>query len=139
MNRYSCNALVRVPPRSTPSQSRWSLIVALLTDPVRESRRLIAELSRWPATAMRHSILDAGGRPPADAARVESNESTQAPDQASGEPQPKKKRKPLPRGEARFSAKRWAAEREARLARERDGVGPCSQDDLRVMRGPNSR
>lgn len=105
---------------ATEIPRRWPLIVALLTDPKRESRRLIAELDRWPAPARRHSILDAGGRPPADAARVESHESTQAPDQASGEPQPKKKRKPLPRGLDRFCAKRWIAEREARLARERD-------------------
>lgn len=99
---------------ATEIPRRWPLIVALLGDPVRESRRLIAELARWPAPARRHSILDASGRPKAEA--------TPAPvtDQVPGEPAQPKARKPHARGAARFNAKRWIAERDARRARERD-------------------
>ncbi|MDT3680297.1 MAG: hypothetical protein ROZ64_15850 [Burkholderiaceae bacterium] len=38
--------------------TRWPLIVALLTDPVHESNRLAALLSRWPATVRRHELPD---------------------------------------------------------------------------------
>lgn len=125
---------------ATEIPRRWPLIVALLADPVRESRRLIAELDRWPAPGRRHSILDAGGRPPAEAAPKNTgaagsagpgrgnavpiaNRVSDAPtlaDQVQREPAQPKARKPHARGAARFSAKRWIAEREARLERERD-------------------
>lgn len=49
-----------VPPHwSKPATAdRWPLIVALLADPRRESRRLGRLLERWPAERHRHLIFD---------------------------------------------------------------------------------
>lgn len=67
MRMYSCNALARVTLRDTQGSTsdRWSIVVALLRDPARESNRLARLLARWPSESRVHRILDPVGRPPA--------------------------------------------------------------------------
>ena len=139
MRIYSCNALVRVPLRSTQGSAsdRWSIVVALLLDPARESTRLARLLARWSASAKVHLILDHDGGP-----KTEPAPKTEAP----AVDHPPKGRKPHARGLARFSARRWLAEREAQLKAgvsqsdpEPVGLGSPQGLPLRVQRGPGSQ